>query len=53
MPMLRDPPEQDSYPPPKPEFLDTSRGNQDGFAVASGYGRRASRNFNVRHNSRP
>ena len=53
MPMLKDPPEHDSHPTPKPATLDTSRGNQDGFAVASGYGRRASRNFNVRHNSRP
>ena len=53
MPMLKDPPEYDSRPSPKPATLDTSRGNQDGFAIASGYGRRASRNFNVRHNSRP
>jgi len=53
MPMLKDPPEHDSHPSPKPELLDTSRGNQDGFAVASGYGRRASRNFAVRRNSRP
>jgi hypothetical protein len=53
MPMLKDPPENDLYPSPKPATLDTSRGNQDGFAVASGYGRRTSRNFNVRRNSRP
>lgn len=53
MPMLRDPPEDESNSPPKPVTLDTSRGNQDGFAVASGYGRRTSRNFNVRRNSRP
>jgi len=53
MPMLKDPPEHDSHPTPNPATLDTSRGNQDGFAIASGYGRRASRNFNVRHNSRP
>lgn len=53
MPMLRDPPEHDSHPSPNPATLDTSRGNQDGFAVASGYGRRTSRNFNVRRNSRP
>ena len=53
MPMLKNPPEYDSYPSLKPATLDTSRGNQDGFAVASGHGRCASRNFNVRHNSRP
>jgi hypothetical protein len=53
MPMLKDPPEHDSHPSPKPELLDTSHGNQDGFAVASGYGRCASKNFAVRRNSRP
>lgn len=53
MPMLKDPSEHDAQPSPEPPTLDTSRGNQDGFAVASGYGRRASRNFNIRHNSRP
>lgn len=52
-PMLRDPPEHNSHPSPKLPTLDTSRGNQDGFAVASGYGRRTSRNFDVRQNSRP
>lgn len=51
--MLRDPPERNPHPSPKLPTLDTSRGNQDGFVVASGYGRRTSRNFNVRHNSRP
>lgn len=53
MPMLKDPPEHESQPPPQPETLDISRGNSDGFAVASRYGRRASRNFAVRRNSRP
>jgi hypothetical protein len=53
MPMLKDPPEYDSHPHAETEPLDTSRGNNDGFAVASGYGRRASKNFAVRRNSRP
>jgi hypothetical protein len=53
MPMLKDPPEYDSHPHAEPEPLDTSRGNNDGFAVASRYGRRASKNFAVRRNSRP
>lgn len=55
MPMLKDPPEPEHDPQPLavPETLDTSRGNHDGFAIASGYGRRASRNFAVRRNSRP
>lgn len=53
MPMLKDPPEHDPLPITAPETLDTSRGNHDGFAIASGYGRRASRNFAVRRNSRP
>jgi hypothetical protein len=52
MPTLRDPLEHDSHLPSISGTLDTSRGTQDGFAVASGYGRRASRKFNVRHNSR-
>jgi hypothetical protein len=53
MPMLKDPPEYDSHPHAEPEPLDTSRGNNDSFAVASRYGRRASKNFAVRRNSRP
>ncbi|KAM0702397.1 hypothetical protein Q7P35_011307 [Cladosporium inversicolor] len=53
MPMLRDPPEDESNSPPKSVTLGTSRGNRDDLAVASGYGRRTSRNFNVRRNSRP
>lgn len=53
MPMLKDPPESERQSTPKPQILDTSRGNQDGFAIASGYGRRESRNFAVRRNSRP
>lgn len=53
MPMLKDPPEPEPEPQSKIEYLDTSRGNNDGFAIASRYGRRASRNFAVRRNSRP
>lgn len=53
MPMLKDPPEHEPQPHPEPETLDTSRGNSDGFAVASRFGRRASKNFAVRRNSRP
>lgn len=61
MPMLKDPPElaPEHVPEHDPQpltglgTLDTSRGNRDGFAIASGYGRRASKNFAVRCNSRP
>jgi hypothetical protein len=53
MPMLKDPPEHDPPPLAAPEVLGTPRGNHDGFAIASGYGHSASRNFAVRRNSRP
>lgn len=33
--------------------LDTSRGNDDGFAISSGFGRRVAKNFAVRRTSRP
>lgn len=47
------PPEHGPQPLTGLGTLDTSRGNRDGFAIASRYGRRASRNFAVRRNSRP
>lgn len=34
-------------------LLDTSRGNDDGFAISSGFGRRLAKHFAVRRTSRP
>jgi len=47
MPSIVEPLEQAQH------TLDTSRGNDDGFAVSSGFGRRAAKYFAVRRTSRP